>query len=88
MPNDPEHRRRRRLYARAETYAGHLAANYLQGYRDGLEGEPFNMGVISLKDREHLIGYAFMEGWHDGNQDRTGRSEGGPPGGRGEQAIC
>ena len=43
----------------------------------GLKASPFNMGVISLKDREHLIGYAFMEGWHDGNQDRTGRSEGG-----------
>ena len=73
MPNGPEHRRQRHLYERAETYASHLAANYLQGYRDGFEGEPFKMGVISLKSREHLIGYAFLEGWHDGNQDRERR---------------
>ncbi len=68
---------RRHLYERAETYASHLAANYLQGYRDGLEGEPFNMSVISLQGRRHLLGYAFMVGWHDGNQDRIRR---GPPG--------
>ncbi len=73
MPNGPEHRRPRRLYERAEMYASHLAASYLQGYRDGFEGEPFNMGVIRLKGREHLIGYAFVEGWHDGNQDRERR---------------
>lgn len=71
MHNELEDRLRRHLYERADTYASHLAASYRQGYRDGFEGEPFNMAIISLKGRQHLLGYAFMEGWHDGNQDRT-----------------
>lgn len=73
MPHGLEDRLRRQQYERAETHASHLAASYLQGYRDGLEGEPFNMSVISLKGRQHILGYAFMEGWHDGNQDRVPR---------------
>lgn len=77
---------RRYPCGRAETYASHLASAYLQGYRDGLEGKPFDMAVISLKERQHLLGYAFIEGWHDGNQERARRGAGGAP--RAEMICC
>ncbi len=54
-----------------EAFGDNLRASYLQGYQDGLEEKCFDPQSIVMTGREHLFGYAYMQGWHDGREDAS-----------------
>lgn len=53
----------------AEAFGENLKSSYIQGYSDGFEGRDFDPGSIMMRGREHLFGYAQMQGHHDGKED-------------------
>ena len=53
----------------SEAFAENLKSAYLQGYQDGVDGKSCDPGTIVTKGREHLFGYAYLQGWGDGGED-------------------
>lgn len=58
-----------------EAFGNNLKSSYIQGYNDGFDGRDFDPGSIIMRGREHLFGYAYMQGYHDGREDAADRGD-------------
>lgn len=57
--------------AHTRVNADNLIFSFLQGYHDGIEGQPLDPCNIVLMGKEHLIGDTNTQGWRGGGKDTT-----------------